>query len=400
MTSEVKDIVPSTEDASDEESDREVITLKSDDGTEYTVDIDYAIVSSMLKNACEGDINEPIIIPRCSSNTLRIIVAYMNFREGDVSGIASPLKHPLLTLPAVHLIEDLDPVELKNVLHVADQMGIDSLLQLGCAFLAKKIIGYPLQHIAKVINGVDFKSEETGKSIVPEDGQIHNDNNAYYARLIIEKESHVSEHIANMIVDFIPTCGRCKILLIYERGITINRPASCGQCKFACNFFPTYVPEWVCESPRCKLVHYQHNHRTDPDGYMEQYALTPSQLPSRQLIYFFDGSGYKNPINIELCYSGGREISNTYLKIEFGAFNTSRYHDTYEYMLTVQLRAYKKSTTLTIPIVYDPDSDNIMPRLHTVIRNIIQDTYKFETITHSTLLYINKECQTLVKLLN
>merc|ERR1712062_87929 len=135
------------------------------DGERFELKREYAMMSKLVKNICEGDASMTnIFVKNVDGNILKLIVKYMEHHQGkDVTNIEWPLKSDKLAEILedewdVEFINNMDKKTLFSAIVGANYMGIKGLLYRGVAKVAilnngklpeklKQILGGDLEQI-------------------------------------------------------------------------------------------------------------------------------------------------------------------------------------------------------------------------------------------------------------
>lgn len=154
----------------DDKDSGRVITLKSNDGKEFKVDLKFAFVSTLVKTALENDDKaEEIVVPSVTGSVLELVVEYMKEHKGvEPPIIEKPLRSKMMkdVCPYkwdAYFIDEVGKTRqnLYDLILAANYMDIKSLLHLGSAKVASLIKGQPLEKIKEVLDtneGKDVKS--------------------------------------------------------------------------------------------------------------------------------------------------------------------------------------------------------------------------------------------------
>lgn len=184
MTSRVNNKTPSLDDdkkapSLDDDDDKKV-KIKIEDTkakTTFTVPIKIARISELIENAIANDnSSEPVIELSkefVSDNILKLVVEYMELAKGTEPEIIPPLKSTNLAdlmtdanakyAKFIDDIDDLSKDDLYKIIQAANYMNIKSLVHLGCAKIASKIKGQPLDKIKKILGEEKEEEEEKGE---------------------------------------------------------------------------------------------------------------------------------------------------------------------------------------------------------------------------------------------
>jgi len=173
-TKEVKRVAESTETSEEvkglvDESDMDPVTLASKEKATFTVPRKYAKISTLVKSTLDvsADAHE-VPIPDVSSPILKLVVEYMNAHKGvEPLIIEKPLRSKIMAdvvkVPSDAVFIDRVGENLDNLyalIAAANYMDIKSLLHLGCAKVASKIKGQPLEKIKEIL-GTDKAESKT-----------------------------------------------------------------------------------------------------------------------------------------------------------------------------------------------------------------------------------------------
>lgn len=144
----------------EEEELNEDIQLVSSDGKTYTVPKRAAKISNLVCTTLEQDADAEVVpIPGVSGKTLEKLLEYMNHHEGSEPEI---IDKPLRSKVMSEVVKDqwdaefIDGItgmqDLYDVILAANYMDIKGLLHLGCAKVASRIKGQPLEKIKEIMD--------------------------------------------------------------------------------------------------------------------------------------------------------------------------------------------------------------------------------------------------------
>ena len=149
------------------------ITLNSQDGISFNVDISVANQSQLLKNMMEDvqdSTNVVIPIPNVTSSILKRVLEYCDYHKNSIEE-SSPIhieefesnkNRPDKENPFdLEFISSLSTDDLFDVITASNYLDIKGLLDLGCKHVANKIKGKSPQEIRTLFNVEnDFTPEE------------------------------------------------------------------------------------------------------------------------------------------------------------------------------------------------------------------------------------------------
>ncbi|KAJ2768313.1 suppressor of kinetochore protein mutant [Coemansia nantahalensis] len=128
------------------------IQLQASDGQLFAIDREAAALSSLVHNlACDVGIDStPIPMPNVAGATLAKVVEYCTHHRDDVrlcKDVADLLQDDGLVEPWDRRFLAVDDDTLLRMLHAADYMGVDALVELCCVAIARLIRDLPADAI-------------------------------------------------------------------------------------------------------------------------------------------------------------------------------------------------------------------------------------------------------------
>jgi len=150
------------------------LSIKSKDGTAYSINRKYALISNLITTSLEQDASaEEVPIPGVKGDILKFVVEYFEHHKGTKG---EPPEKPLRSKKMTDVCKDpwdaqfIDRIgeqrqTLYDLILAANYMDIHCLLHLGCAKVASLIKGQPLEKIKDILdpNYKGDKSEEDKK---------------------------------------------------------------------------------------------------------------------------------------------------------------------------------------------------------------------------------------------
>lgn len=136
-----------------------MLKLKSGDNEVFTLPTPYAKISNLVKTSLEQDEDaDEVPIPGVKGASLKLVVNWMNHRKGvDMEPPEKPLRSKELKeilkedwLVTFWKFDDLQA--LYDLILAANYMDIKALLHQGCAMVAAKIKGQPLEKIKDILD--------------------------------------------------------------------------------------------------------------------------------------------------------------------------------------------------------------------------------------------------------
>lgn len=167
-------------DDSEEKANR-MIKLISKDKKEFVISVKHAEISKLVKVTLEQDKEATeIILPGVTSETLALIVEYMNHHKGTEPAI---IPKPLRAKTMKEVVQDpwdapfIDETvnkkrqDLYDFILATNYVDIPSALHLGCAKVASMIKGQPLEKIKDILTGKTTEGKTTEESKLTEPKQ-------------------------------------------------------------------------------------------------------------------------------------------------------------------------------------------------------------------------------------
>lgn len=172
--SEVKNIETPASLASlslDDSVDEKNIHLLSKEGKKFEISKRDAKVSDLVSKSFETDTESTELpLPSVETEMLELIVEYMKYHKGEEPPIVEkPLRSSIMKdvckdewdATFIDKVGDSDLDKLYELIKTANYMNIKSLLHLGCAKVASKIKGKPVDEVKKILRYDEVKREET-----------------------------------------------------------------------------------------------------------------------------------------------------------------------------------------------------------------------------------------------
>lgn len=160
-------------DSLDDDDGKVVIVLISKDKKRFPIEKKNAFISKLVKMTLEQDPeSKEVMIPGVESCIMEYIVEYMEHHKGTEPPI---IPKPLRSKEMKQVCSDpwdatfIDRIgttneELYNLILASNYLNIDSLLHLGCAKVASKIKGQPLEKIKQILSkGTKAEQKEEDK---------------------------------------------------------------------------------------------------------------------------------------------------------------------------------------------------------------------------------------------
>jgi len=148
----------------------ETVTLISAEGDRFAVDVGVAVMSVLIRNMLEdGGTGEAIPLPNVSSDTLKKVIAYMEYhKDNPPAPVPKPLKSARLEENGVCEFDiefiNIESDQVHAVILAANYMDLEPLLELGCTHIAAQIKAIPPGDLRKQFNVTkDFTPEEEQK---------------------------------------------------------------------------------------------------------------------------------------------------------------------------------------------------------------------------------------------
>ncbi|KAH8741685.1 hypothetical protein FG386_003659 [Cryptosporidium ryanae] len=142
------------------------VRLVSSEGEEFSVDVQIATASTLIRNMIEDvGIDDPIPLPNVRAAVLRKVLDYCEHHVDNPSKeIPKPLRTNTLTTVVSEWDEEFVNVQqelLFEIMLAANYMDIKPLLDLACAKVATMIKGKKAEEIRQIFNiENDFTPEE------------------------------------------------------------------------------------------------------------------------------------------------------------------------------------------------------------------------------------------------
>jgi S-phase kinase-associated protein 1 len=164
-----------------EEKANGMIKLISKDKKEFVISVKHAEISKLVKATLEQDKEATeITLPGVTSETLALIVEYMNYHKGtEPALIPKPLRAKTMKevvqdpwdAPFIDEIANKKRQDLYDFILATNYLDVPSALHLGCAKVASMIKGQPLEKIKEILTGTTTEGKTTEESKLTEPKQ-------------------------------------------------------------------------------------------------------------------------------------------------------------------------------------------------------------------------------------
>lgn len=150
----------------DEEEGKAIVVLISKDKQEFEIDKKSAFISELVRISLEQDPDsKQVVIPGVDARIMRYVVDYMKHHKGVEPPIvpkplrSSEMKNVCSDPWDADFIDDVGKTmrTLYDVILASNYLNINSLLHLGCAKVASRIKGKPLEQVKNILADKDEK---------------------------------------------------------------------------------------------------------------------------------------------------------------------------------------------------------------------------------------------------
>ena len=140
----------------DEEDNDFTLISKKNPEVKFEINRSYLNISKVIKTSISHDDDKSLEL-NIEPKMLELVVEYMNIHKGEEpKEIKKPLQSDdiskAVSAEDAEFINKLSRQECYDIIHTANYLGINSLLNLGCAKIASLLKGQPISKIPEILD--------------------------------------------------------------------------------------------------------------------------------------------------------------------------------------------------------------------------------------------------------